>query len=234
MGLQKVLNTFIHLYSFGIMVGYLLMVLLSPLYQKISKPMSLRPILVVYNYACSLLSVCTFAMFAYGMYDAGSVFRMESTLVLKQAFLLYRIAKYIELLDTVFMILRHKRRQISFLHVYHHGSMINLAEFSYLLTPWAAVAFSLGLNSLIHVCLYFYYGRCAANPDSPPSWKKQMTQLQIAQFFVILVHCTVGYLYHGFCGYSIFFCMTMIYLFGSFYVVAFLRSKQPKDQIKSE
>lgn len=34
--------------------------------------------------------------------------------------LLASAGRYIELLDTVFMILRKKNQQLSFLHVYHH------------------------------------------------------------------------------------------------------------------
>jgi len=35
----------------------------------------------------------------------------------KHAFFVYLITKHLELLDTVFMILRHRQRQITFLHV---------------------------------------------------------------------------------------------------------------------
>ena len=36
----------------------------------------------------------------------------------------YFFSKYIELLDTVFFMLRKKFNQISFLHVYHHSTML--------------------------------------------------------------------------------------------------------------
>lgn len=36
---------------------------------------------------------------------------------------LYYMAKIIELLDTVFFVLRKKHQQVSFLHVYHHTLM---------------------------------------------------------------------------------------------------------------
>ena len=38
----------------------------------------------------------------------------------------YYFSKIIELLDTVFFILRKKNNQISFLHVYHHSTMVPL------------------------------------------------------------------------------------------------------------
>lgn len=51
----------------------------------------------------------------------------------------------------------------------------------------------------------------------PAETKQRMTQLQLAQFGIGLVHVTVGYVYHDFCGYSILYCLTMIALFGNFY-----------------
>jgi elongation of very long chain fatty acids protein 7 len=36
---------------------------------------------------------------------------------------LYYMAKIIELLDTVFFVLRKKNSQVSFLHLYHHSLM---------------------------------------------------------------------------------------------------------------
>ena len=36
---------------------------------------------------------------------------------------LYYVNKYIELLDTVFFVMRKKWNQVTFLHVYHHAIM---------------------------------------------------------------------------------------------------------------
>ena len=38
----------------------------------------------------------------------------------------YAISKAIELLDTVLMILRKKDAQVTFLHVFHHATMLNI------------------------------------------------------------------------------------------------------------
>ncbi len=56
----------------------------------------------------------------------------------------------VELLDTVFMVLRHKFRQISTLHVYHHASMILLSELGYTKYAWAAFSMPLMLNALVN------------------------------------------------------------------------------------
>lgn len=38
----------------------------------------------------------------------------------------YFFSKAVELIDTVLMILRKKTRQVSFLHVFHHATMLNI------------------------------------------------------------------------------------------------------------
>ena len=38
----------------------------------------------------------------------------------------YYFSKVIEFMDTIFFVLRKKRNQITFLHVYHHATMFNI------------------------------------------------------------------------------------------------------------
>eukprot|EP00057_Strongylocentrotus_purpuratus_P015377 XP_011669851.1 PREDICTED: elongation of very long chain fatty acids protein 5 [Strongylocentrotus purpuratus] len=222
-----VLGTFTGLQSFPVMVVYLILIGLSPLYQRMTKPYSLRQIMVVYNYTCSFISGCTLLGFIAGMVTLGSIFLKEDNDLLKNSFFLYWCTKNLELLDTLFMILRHKRRQISFLHVYHHASMVLLTDFAFHYSPWAGIAFGLSINSFVHVCLYYYYGYTAQKPLSgAPTWKRHITELQITQFLIGLVHNTIGYFHHGFCVYSMFYGASMLYLFSTFYYNAFLRKRK--------
>lgn len=46
-----------------------------------------------------------------------SLFDVQEDALVKHAFLVYYITKYVELLDTLFMVFRHRQRQISVLHV---------------------------------------------------------------------------------------------------------------------
>ena len=57
-----------------------------------------------------------------------------------------------------------------------------------------------------------------------------MTQLQIAQFGVGLAHAGVGYLRHGFCAYSVLYALTMIALFGNFYLRAYVLQRKPRPK----
>jgi elongation of very long chain fatty acids protein 4 len=185
----------------------------------------------VYNFICTFLSVCTFLGFIYfGVIKTPSLYYMNPIDNLDKVFNLYYLTKNIELMDTVFMVLRHKQRQISFLHVFHHSSMVMLSNYSAIYAPWPAIAFYLGLNSFVHICLYLYYGLTAMSPDDPPQWKKRITQLQIFQFLFGLCLGVYGYLYHNFCIYSIMYGLIMTLLFSNFYYHAY--REKPVDHGK--
>lgn len=49
--------------------------------------------------------------------------RIKNLLKMAAAVWWYFFAKIVELLDTVFFVLRKKNRQITFLHLYHHTMM---------------------------------------------------------------------------------------------------------------
>ena len=171
--------------------------------------------------------------FIYGLYQAKSSFEKSSSQVLIPVYRIYWLTKLYELLDIVFMILRHKQRQISFLHVYHHSTMIILSDLVYHIYPYPAFTVYLALNSVVHVVLYAYYGLSALNPENPPQWKKFLTQFQIVQFFLDMVHAIMGYLYHGYCIYGIFYGITMISLFSNFYYQAYIKAPKSKSLNKS-
>lgn len=142
--------------------------------------------------------------------------------------LLYWLSKLYELMDTVFMILRHKLRQVSFLHVFHHSSITMLADWAYFLNPLPAVAPVLALNSMVHVVMYGYYFLTALYPLTAFTWKKRITQMQMVQFVIAICHGVYGYLYHGFCIYCIFYGVSMFLLFSNFYYKAFIVKRQPR------
>lgn len=118
--------------------------------------------------------------------------------------------------------------------MYHHSSIVILADLGYHHYPWPATTFLLSLNSLIHVFLYMYYGQAALDSNQKPSWRRYLTMLQILQFVLGLIHCTWGYLYHGFCIYGIMYGITMISLFSNFYYQAFIRKRPEKNKAQWE
>eukprot|EP00094_Tigriopus_californicus_P003120 TCALIF_03002-PA protein Name:"Similar to CHI3L1 Chitinase-3-like protein 1 (Pongo abelii)" AED:0.17 eAED:0.17 QI:0/0.33/0.28/0.85/0.66/0.71/7/0/490 len=154
----------------------------------------------VYNLVISVVNVYCFVGFMQCLLEAPSLYEKTPNAKLSFIFYVYWITKVCELLDTVFMILRHRFRQISPLHVYHHASMLLLSDLGYTRYAWAAFAMPLMLNALVHVFLYLYYGLTAMGWQ--PSWKRRLTELQIVQFVIDLVHASIGVLYHNFCYWS--------------------------------
>ncbi|XP_028402198.1 elongation of very long chain fatty acids protein 4-like [Dendronephthya gigantea] len=227
------LGTLVNLQTFGVAVGYLIMVFLSPLWRKYVKPLQLNMVMVVYNFFCSALSLYTVIRFVIIFITTMDLFDMTNHKDLAHPLFMYFITKWIELLDTVFMILRHKERQISFLHVYHHCSVLLLSDLAYRGYRWPPVGFILCMNSFVHIFLYLYYGQSALFPGQSPLWKKRLTQLQIFQFVIGLAHTSCGYLYHGFCLYGPFYALSMMLLFSNFYYNAFVRQRSNNSAKKT-
>lgn len=121
----------------------------------------------------------------------------------------YYLSKLTEFADTTFFVLRKKKTQITWLHLYHHA-----------LTPmeaWLLVKFISGssgksfsskffddtcwffvggnatfpniLNNFVHVLMYFYYMLAAMGPQYQKYlwWKKYMTELQIVSKIVVRI-----------------------------------------------
>ena len=73
--------------------------------------------MVIYNFFCSSLSLYTVVRYIMEFLGPMDLFAMTNYEVLKHPMFVYWLTKNIELFDTLLMILRHKERQISFLHV---------------------------------------------------------------------------------------------------------------------
>ncbi|KAH3872421.1 elongation of very long chain fatty acids protein 5-like [Dreissena polymorpha] len=220
--------------TFPLLCVYLVMIAVSGQWKRFTSPFNLRPVLVIYNFIASAISLYTLVGFINGLYQSESSFGTYPSETLRPVFKIYWLTKILELLDTVFMILRHKSRQISALHVYHHSSMLILSDLAYHHYPYPAMSPYLALNSAVHVVLYLYYGLSALNPDNPPQWKKFLTQFQIVQFALDLVHASIGYIYYTYCIYGIFYGISMLSLFCNFYYKAYIKHRGPSVKTKSE
>ncbi|XP_063704312.1 uncharacterized protein LOC134833792 [Culicoides brevitarsis] len=106
---------------------------------------------------------------------------------------LYFVIKVIDLLDTVFFVLRKKQNQVTFLHVYHHTGMVMLSWGGAKYFPGGHSVLMGLLNSFVHVVMYFYYFLTSLNPEHKKNlwWKKHITQLQMIQFGMIALHWIV-------------------------------------------
>ncbi|XP_038210478.1 elongation of very long chain fatty acids protein 4-like [Zerene cesonia] len=126
----------------------------------------------------------------------------------------YFIAKHIDLLDTVFFILRKKQNQVTFLHVYHHSAMVAWTWFHYMYHPCDHFVVVGLINSFVHVIMYTYYGLASLGPEYSKFvwWKKHVTKIQLMQFVLVisnlyyqqkLTPCPIPAAFHYFCLFSI-------------------------------
>ncbi|KAM7348128.1 very long chain fatty acid elongase AAEL008004 [Cochliomyia hominivorax] len=101
----------------------------------------------------------------------------------------YYLTKYLDLFDTIFIVLRKKNQQISFLHVYHHAGMV-LGVYIYTTFLPGSHSTMLGLiNLIVHTVMYSYYFVTSLRPIKETLWwKRHITQLQLLQFGYLAVH----------------------------------------------
>eukprot|EP00095_Tigriopus_kingsejongensis_P012557 maker-scaffold1273_size51358-snap-gene-0.10 protein:Tk12557 transcript:maker-scaffold1273_size51358-snap-gene-0.10-mRNA-1 annotation:"conserved hypothetical protein" len=145
----EIIYTFLCSYSFPLFVTYLIMVnQIRRIKKMIPEPYDLKQVMGVYNFVISLVNVYCFVGFLSCLLEASSLYEKTPNPKLTRIFYVYWITKVIELLDTVFMILRHKFKQVSLLHVYHHASMLLLSDLGYTRYAWAAFSMPLMLNAL--------------------------------------------------------------------------------------
>ncbi|XP_067942175.1 very long chain fatty acid elongase 4-like [Watersipora subatra] len=203
---------------------YLFVALVVPsFWTSLTKPLDMKLVLCCYNILCSAMNLVAAVGMAAGMLTAHSILSNTVTPALIPYFKLYANLKILELLDTVFMILRHRTRQISFLHVFHHSTMLILIHYGLQYTPWTALAPALMLNSIVHIFMHLYYAYTAYfSSSSKPSWKRRITELQIAQFLIDLIYCIVGISQGKLCIWSFFYGLSMLILFTNFYLRAYI------------
>lgn len=95
--------------------------------------------------------------------------------------------KFVEFIDTVFMMMAGNWRQVSPLHVIHHAIMGPVWAFGINASPGGQPYFSALLNSFIHVLMYTYY-YVSSRVKLPTSIKMGMTVAQLVQFVLALSH----------------------------------------------
>ena len=142
--------------------------------------------------------------------------------------------KYVELLDTVWMVLRKKNKQITLLHCYHHVLLIWVWWHCCSIESGGEAWFGACINSLIHVYMYGYYTL------SLLKWKVEwmkiyMTTCQMLQFVVCLIHASFvyyqttygtdlqGYNDPRLCADQAFVMVNMLALFGHFFYKSYMQ-----------
>lgn len=149
----------------------------------------------------------------------------------------YHVFKLFDLWDTVFFVLRKKENHVSFLHVYHHAGMVIGSWVGVKYFPGGHVTLLGVVNAFVHTVMYSYY-LISTIVTVPHGWKKHITQLQILQFVLLLIHfsqlifiedCPFPKLLAAAFIPQILF---MIILFGDFYYNAYLKKPPPSKTVK--
>ncbi|TNN69244.1 Elongation of very long chain fatty acids protein 1 [Liparis tanakae] len=188
----------------AILLSYLLFVMyLGPRMMANRKPFQLKEAMIVYNFtlvALSLVIVHEMVRVAW----------------------LFWFSKIIELIDTVFFILRKKHGQVTFLHIFHHSFMPWTWWWGIVYAPGGMGSFHAMVNSTVHIIMYFYYGLSAAGPRFQKFlwWKKYMTAIQLTQFVLVSLHATQYYFMDS-CDYQFPMILHLIWMYGTFFFVLF-------------
>ncbi|GBN54444.1 Elongation of very long chain fatty acids protein 7 [Araneus ventricosus] len=161
---------------------------------KYRKPYSLQKVLIAYNLIQAVANLyITYTLIDCIMkyWDSRCIDRNNPKLpemleaYMRTGYLLYLI-KFLDLLDTVFFVLRKKQSQVSFLHVFHHAGMclIVYCGLNNLQLPGFYMVVGFAINTVVHVIMYTYYGLAAMGPQMEKYlwWKKHLTRLQIVRF----------------------------------------------------
>lgn len=215
------------------------------------KPFQLRRVLMLYNLFMVILSVSQFIRGGiYGWFGAYSYTcqpidysNSKNGVGMAYTAYIYFLSKIVELLDTVFFVLRKKFSQITVLHVTHHASIAWLMYWGVKYFPGGHGSFQGFANSFVHIFVYSYYLLSALGPRVAPFlwWKKYLTQLQMAQFVIIFVH-TFQLVFQPDCNYPrwilVPYCGVAAYflaMFSNFYRKSYLnRLSKSKADLPSQ
>ncbi|CAH0407551.1 unnamed protein product [Chilo suppressalis] len=181
-----------------IILGLYLMLILKwgPKWMKDRPPFNIDKLLIVYNAIqvlfCLYLFLKSISPWTRYKWICEPVDRNNSEEAVHIARLCYYyyLLKLIDLMDTVFFVLRKKFNQVSFLHVYHHTGMVMITWGNATYLPGGHGTLVGVINLFVHIVMYSYYLLTVAVPSVKKSiWlKKHITQLQILQFFWCVVH----------------------------------------------
>jgi len=213
-------------------VIYLLTIYFGKRFMANREELKIKPYIFIYNlYQCVLNAWCVYAMITEvrtnpwftGMWGntpqpGAAGFRITCLVWI------HYNNKYIELLDTLWMILRKKNNQISFLHCYHHLLLIWAWYLCCTIETGGDCYFGATVNSFIHVIMYGYYTLALVGIPCP--WKKWITNCQMIQFVFCLSH-SIYVVYKGNMPITLplaqgFVMINMLVLFGNFYAKSYL------------
>ncbi|XP_073828880.1 very long chain fatty acid elongase 7-like [Musca autumnalis] len=151
----------------------------------------------------------------------------------------YYLTKYLDLFDTIFIVLRKKSQQVTFLHVYHHAGMV-FGVYVYMTFLPCSHSTMLGIvNLLVHTVMYAYYFIASVRPTTATIWwKKHITQMQLLQFAYLTFHF-LQVVVNNTCGHPFLIAMVgfiqnifMFALFFDFYYRTYMKKDNKAKKVE--
>eukprot|EP01116_Phalansterium_solitarium_P002005 TRINITY_DN11866_c0_g1_i1.p1 TRINITY_DN11866_c0_g1~~TRINITY_DN11866_c0_g1_i1.p1 ORF type:complete len:270 (-),score=67.78 TRINITY_DN11866_c0_g1_i1:146-955(-) len=134
----------------------------------------------VHNVFMAVFSLYMFVDAAVKIYDAGGLeswsqyYRIGNPSSFYAVCDLFYWSKYLELIDTLILVI--KKKELGFLHVFHHCTTASVSYATRMQPLW----FGVWTNALIHVFMYSHFARPVAFIRST------ITSAQIVQFLFVL------------------------------------------------
>ncbi|KAG8200509.1 hypothetical protein JTE90_000586 [Oedothorax gibbosus] len=223
--------------------------IVGPYVMKNRKPVQMRPLIIVYNfwlvifYVWYLLKGISFIPRMGLQMFCGSLLNNDKygeDIIKELFFHVYyiNIIKYVEFIDTVFLVL--SKKPATSLHVFHHAILPVFSWFGLRSETGGYLGMFIGVNCLVHIIMYAYFGIAALGPKYQKYiwWKKYLTSLQILQFLVMTIYMSFMYAF-GCCTsrfifyLCIFLSVLFFFLFTNFYIGAFNDTEKKKKSQKN-
>jgi len=233
---------------YAILASYLTFVLyLGPRLMKDRAPFDLRIVLRFYNFFLVISNAYLFyeasmqTTFSYVMWGCPDPYWPLSPYEIKLVWFSFSL-RLIELLDTIFFVLRKKQNQVSFLHVFHHCIVPTVGWHGLKYATHPALAFAPYLNTFVHIIMFTYYGLATFKSPTIQKhlwWKKHLTKLQLVQFILMFIHGLQPFIFRS-CPYPSLYKIqgilstTFFFLFLSFYINAYSKRKSKERAAANE
>ena len=206
---------------------FLVYLLRDVMYDK--KPLKLNNYLIIYN-TCQIIlnsymiyGLCNVISFStyFGIFGLNKTYDSN----IRYFVYIHYLSKYFDYLDTIFIVLRGKSSQLSFLHIYHHATIGIIWGFLlYMGHGNGTAAFGCFINSIIHLIMYSHYLITALGYKNP--FKRLITQAQMAQFMICLFHSIIVIAFEkvvpaNYSYIQLIYHLQMLFLFNNFYKTSY-------------